>query len=421
MRAVRIILLYARQEWIRGVWRHLQSGVWKLVFLSKHTRPGGSARMSTALCTALPARLGMVVIGNEGALVVGGVTATVAGLAVQTAPMPVVIGIMLLAGMIGGGLWITIVGLFYYKRGVNETISSLLMNYIAIALLNHLVNGVMRDPSSLNKPSSYPIPDDKMLPSIGNSNVHYGLVFGIIVCLIAWVLMEHTTFGFKVRMIGGNIRAARMAGLPVARLGLITCFLGGLRLASPEWWKSPRCMGGRMNRSQRATVTRGFWCRLSRGIAGCRLFWWRRFLEAFWQAEEFFSGNSNCRMRLSCFFRDLSFWRFFTAIRCMENLNSSRRAEHERTFDGLVGSGNRDSCRINSRRDAIPARQPGRVSYGKKRQDQSRFGRSAADGRDVRIRFFVQNASVRGLESWRPPAQGRRWVAFTRSSFPVRR
>jgi simple sugar transport system permease protein len=66
-----------------------------------------------------------------------------------------------------------------------------------------------------------------MLPSIGNSNVHYGLIFGIIVCLMAWVLMEHTTFGFKVRMIGGNIRAARMAGLPVARIGLITCFLAG--------------------------------------------------------------------------------------------------------------------------------------------------------------------------------------------------
>jgi simple sugar transport system permease protein len=183
--------------------------------------------MLTALCTALPARLGLVIIGNEGAMVVGGVVATAAGLAVQSAPMPVVICVMLVAGMIGGGLWITIVGLLFYKRGVNETISSLLMNYIAIALLNHLVNGVMRDPSSLNKPSSYPIPDEKMMPSIGSTNIHYGLFFGIGVCLIAWLLMEHTTFGFKVRMIGGNIRAARMAGLPVARLGLITCFLAG--------------------------------------------------------------------------------------------------------------------------------------------------------------------------------------------------
>jgi ABC-type uncharacterized transport system permease subunit len=186
-----------------------------------------SPLMLTALCTALPARLGLIIIGNEGALVVGGVVATAAGLAVKSAPMPVVIGVMLVGGMIGGGLWITIVGLLYYKRGVNETISSLLMNYIAIAIMNNLVNGIMRDPSSLNKPSSYPIPDDKMLPNIGNSNVHYGLFFGLIACILAWMLMEHTTFGFKVRMIGGNIRAARMAGIPVARLGLITCFLAG--------------------------------------------------------------------------------------------------------------------------------------------------------------------------------------------------
>ena len=183
--------------------------------------------MLTALATALPARLGLVVIGNEGALVMGGLAATVAGLAVQTAPLLVVLGVMLAAGMLGGGLWLAIVGALYYQRGVNETIASLLLNYIAIALLNHLVNGPLRDPSSLNKPSSFPIPDEKMLPGIGSSNVHYGLFFGIAACLLAWVLMEHTTFGFKVRMIGGNIRAARLAGLPVALLGIITCFLAG--------------------------------------------------------------------------------------------------------------------------------------------------------------------------------------------------
>jgi general nucleoside transport system permease protein len=183
--------------------------------------------MLTALCTALPARLGLVIIGNEGALVAGGLAATMAGLLSESAPPIVALGAMLVAGMIGGGLWITAVGALHYWRGVNETISSLLMNYIAIALLSHLVNGVMRDPSSLNKPSSYPIKDEHMLPMMGDTNIHYGLVFGIIACLIAWILMEHTTFGFKVRMIGGNIRAARMAGLAVPRLGLTTCFLAG--------------------------------------------------------------------------------------------------------------------------------------------------------------------------------------------------
>jgi ABC-type uncharacterized transport system permease subunit len=183
--------------------------------------------MLTALCTALPARLGLVVIGNEGALVAGGLTATAAGLAVVNSPPAVVLGVMALAGMVGGGLWITICGLMHYQRGVNETISSLLMNYIAIALMNHLVNGIMRDPASLNKPSSFPIPDEKMLPRLGESEVHWGLIFGIIACIFAWILMEHTTFGFKVRTIGGNVRAARMAGIPVAKLGLITCFLAG--------------------------------------------------------------------------------------------------------------------------------------------------------------------------------------------------
>ncbi len=183
--------------------------------------------MLTALCTALPARLGLVVIGNEGALVAGGLGAVAAGLAVPTAPPALAIAIMTLAGMACGGLWISIVGLMHYKRGVNETISSLLMNYIAIAILNHLVNGPMRDPSSLNKPSSYPIAEANLLPRLGESEVHYGLIFGVIACLLAWILMEHSTFGFKARMIGGNIRAARMAGLPVARLGLTTCFLAG--------------------------------------------------------------------------------------------------------------------------------------------------------------------------------------------------
>lgn len=193
----------------------------------QNTLVRASPLMLTALCTALPARLGLVVIGNEGALVVGGLTATAIGLSMAGASQFVLLSAMTFGGILGGGLWIMLCGALYYQRGVNETINSLLMNYIAIAVLNHLVNGPMRDPESLNKPSTHAIPDDKMLPVIGESNVHYGIVFGLVACVIAWVLMEHTTFGFKVRMIGGNIRAARMAGLPVGRIGMITCFLAG--------------------------------------------------------------------------------------------------------------------------------------------------------------------------------------------------
>jgi ABC-type uncharacterized transport system permease subunit len=185
--------------------------------------------MLTSLCTALPARLGLVIIGNEGALVIGGIAATIVGLsAVNQAPATVTQLMMALAGMGAGGLWIAAVGALRHYRGVNETISSLLMNYIAIALLNHLVGGPMRDPSSLNKPSSYAIPDLDRLGTIPLfPRVHYGLIYGIIACVIAYFLIQRTTFGFAARTAGGNIKAARIAGLPVGQLAIAICFLAG--------------------------------------------------------------------------------------------------------------------------------------------------------------------------------------------------
>lgn len=183
--------------------------------------------MLTSLCTALPARLGLVIIGNEGALVVGGIGAVTVGLALQGAP-PLVVQIgMALGGIICGGLWIGAVGALRHYRAVNETISSLLLNYIAIALLNHLVGGPMKDPSSLNKPSTYPIAAADMIGKIPGTRVHYGLIYGLITCVIAYFLIQRTTFGFAARTAGGNIRAARIAGLPVGKLTMAICFLAG--------------------------------------------------------------------------------------------------------------------------------------------------------------------------------------------------
>jgi ABC-type uncharacterized transport system permease subunit len=226
------VVLFGVFCWVQGrnpfeVFAAIYKAAFGSGYSFQNTLVRASPLMLTALCTALPARLGLVIIGNEGALVVGGLGAAAAGLLVAEAPAPVVWAAMACAGFAAGGLWIAAAGLLYYRRGVNETISSLLMNYIAIAIMNHLVNGLMRDPASLNKPSSHAIPDDRMLPAIGDTNIHFGIVFGLVACVLAWFLMEQTTFGFKVRMVGGNIRAARLAGLPVSRLGWITCLLAG--------------------------------------------------------------------------------------------------------------------------------------------------------------------------------------------------
>ncbi len=181
----------------------------------------------TALSTALPAHLGMVVIGGEGALVMGGLAATAAALAVQGAPPLLAQLLMAAVGMAVGGFWVALAGGLRHYRGVNETISSLLLVYIAIAILNQLVEGPMRDPHSLNKPSTPPIGDAYMIGNIPGMEVHWGLVFGLVACVLAYILLYHTVFGFSVRLIGGNLRAAKMVGIKVGRIILVTCFLAG--------------------------------------------------------------------------------------------------------------------------------------------------------------------------------------------------
>lgn len=183
--------------------------------------------MLTALCTALPARIGLINIGGEGALVIGGLFAAIVGIHLNGLAPWFVITSMILTGILTGGIWIAAIGAFKYYRNVNETISSLLLNYIAIAVMNFLVIGPLRDPASMNKPSTYPIGAANMIGDIGNSSIHYGLVFGAVACLILWFAMRRTTYGFAVDMVGGNLRAAQISGLAVGKLILVTCFLAG--------------------------------------------------------------------------------------------------------------------------------------------------------------------------------------------------
>ncbi|MEL6604855.1 MAG: ABC transporter permease [Cyanobacteria bacterium J06614_10] len=184
--------------------------------------------MLTALCTALPARLGLVIIGNEGALVMGGLGAIALGLALGTSLPPLIVQLaMAMAGMAAGGLWIMLAGALRHYRGVNETISSLLLNYIAIAFLNHLVEGPFRDVTFTTKPSSPELDPANWLGTLPGTRIHFGLFYGLVVCALAYFLIQRTTFGFAARTAGGNIRAAKIAGLPVGKLTLAICFLGG--------------------------------------------------------------------------------------------------------------------------------------------------------------------------------------------------
>ncbi|HEY6876524.1 MAG TPA: ABC transporter permease [Polyangiales bacterium] len=183
--------------------------------------------MLTALCTLLPARIGMVVIGNEGALLAGGLAAASSAVLVDELGLPGVLPLALAAGALAGALVIILVGALRAWRGVNETISSLLLFYIVLAVFLYLVEGPLRDPASLNKPSTLPVAEAHMMGNLPGLDVHGGLALGVIACLLAHVWIEHTRFGFAARVVGGGPRAAQLVGLPVHALALVVCAVAG--------------------------------------------------------------------------------------------------------------------------------------------------------------------------------------------------
>src|SRR5260370_14450 len=129
---------------------YMYQGAFGTWFSWQNTLTRAAPLILTALCTALPAQLGMVIIGGEGALLIGALAATSAALVMQSAPPLVVQLAMVAAGMIGGGLWIMLSGGLRQYRGVNETISSLLLVYIPLPILHHLVEGIMPGPPPLD-------------------------------------------------------------------------------------------------------------------------------------------------------------------------------------------------------------------------------------------------------------------------------
>jgi general nucleoside transport system permease protein len=183
----------------------------------------------TGLAFAIPARIGLTVIGAEGALVLGGFSAAALAIPLVTGGMTPVIGLplMALAAMLTGAVWIGLVGWLRHYRRVNETIASLLMSYIAIATMNFFVEGPLRDPASANKPSTMPIGELYRVGPIPGTTVHWGLAAGLLLAVVLHILMTRTTFGFAARMTGGNVRAAQAQGLPVGVLVVGCCAIAG--------------------------------------------------------------------------------------------------------------------------------------------------------------------------------------------------
>jgi ABC-type uncharacterized transport system permease subunit len=184
----------------------------------------------TGLGVAVAFRMQLWNIGAEGQFYFGAIFATwVAIYGLADAGPWVVIPAMMVAGMIGGALWAAIPGVLRGYLGVNETITTLMLNYIAILFSEYLVHGPWRDPAGYGFPGTAAFPDATYLPTWGSTRVHLGLVFGLVAAVILFFVLRRTRWGYEIGVTGASERVARYAGMRTARnIVLVLALSGGL-------------------------------------------------------------------------------------------------------------------------------------------------------------------------------------------------
>jgi general nucleoside transport system permease protein len=181
-----------------------------------------------ALATSVPARARLINVGGEGQLAVGALTTTaLAVLLADRLPQWLTLLALALAGALGGAAWAGLAGVLRVKFKLNETIATLLFNYVAFLFLGYMVSGPLKDPASFNWPFSPPLVDTARFPTLPGTRVYLGILVAPVVAVVVWYVVSRTYWGLRLKVVGGNVEAARRAGINVGRVQLIAFLFGG--------------------------------------------------------------------------------------------------------------------------------------------------------------------------------------------------
>lgn len=182
----------------------------------------------TGLAVLLPARMRLWNIGAEGQLQCGAIAATWVALWTPLGRTAGAVPALLVAGMAAGAVWCLVPAALRAWLAVNETITTLLMNYIAVLLVSFLIYGSWKDPQSLGFPLSPPFPAaSRLWVLLPGTRVHAGLLLALAASAAVWLILARTRWGFEIRVIGDNPQAARYAGISLARNIVLTMGLAG--------------------------------------------------------------------------------------------------------------------------------------------------------------------------------------------------
>ncbi len=185
--------------------------------------------MLTGLAAAVAFRSRLWNIGAEGQFYMGALAVVAFGTQLQL-PAPLLIPLLLIVGAIAGMIFLLIPLGFRLRFGVDEVVTTLLLNFIAVLFVSMMIEGPMKDPLAFGWPQSEPVPDAAVLPKImAGMRLHIGIVIAIALALIIAYVQKRTVFGLETKAAGLNPRAAWFAGVPLGKtLVKVACISGGL-------------------------------------------------------------------------------------------------------------------------------------------------------------------------------------------------
>lgn len=183
--------------------------------------------VGAGICVAF--RANVINIGGEGQMVLGAIVSTGIALAFPSWPAFLLLPAVLIGGIAGGAMWGAIPGALKAYYGVNEILSTIMLNLVAAQLMNWLLRGYYIDPSDDYIPQTARLPEASDLPVLFGDRFHIGMLLAIVAAYVAYVLLWRTTVGYRLRAVGLSSSASAYSGLPVKRsIVLALTFSGAL-------------------------------------------------------------------------------------------------------------------------------------------------------------------------------------------------
>lgn len=172
--------------------------------------------VGVGICIAF--RAGVINIGGEGQIILGGIFSTTVALLIPDTPRVVLVPLVLFAGAIGGGIWGAIPGALKAYKGVSEILSTIMMNIIAAQFLSFLLQDLLIEQGAIKIQQTERLDPNSHLPLLpGGTRLHLGVVIAISVAILGYILLFRSALGMRLRSVGHNPNASKYAGMAVKR------------------------------------------------------------------------------------------------------------------------------------------------------------------------------------------------------------